>query len=179
MPSTTQVALLRGINVGRNKRIAMADLRDLMQGLGYEDVRTHLQSGNVIYASPASANEAAAAIEGQIGRELGLTVKVIVRTRDELAQAIDANPLGGYVGEPAKLLVTFLSTAPDTDALAAIDPVEFEPELFSVGVREIYSFHPNGLNQSLLSPVLAKSLEGAWTARNWNTVTRLLQLADA
>jgi uncharacterized protein (DUF1697 family) len=179
MPNTTQIALLRGINVGRNQRIAMADLRELMHGLGYENVRTHLQSGNVIYASPAPPNEAPAAIEAQIGRELGLTVKVIVRTRDELAQAIDANPLGDYVGEPAKLLVTFLPTPPDPDALAAIDPAEFEPELFRAGGREIYSFHPNGLNQSRLSPVLAKCLEGAGTARNWNTVTRLLELADS
>jgi uncharacterized protein (DUF1697 family) len=179
MSKTTQVALLRGINVGRNKRIAMADLLELMHGLGYEDVRTHLQSGNVIYTSPAPPNEAAAAIEGQIGSKLGLTVKIIVRTRDELAQAIAANPLGECVGEPAKLLVTFLSMTPAPDALAAIDPAEFEPELFRVGGREIYSFHPNGLNQSRLSPALAKCLEGAWTARNWNTVSRLLELADS
>lgn len=179
MPTATQVALLRGINVGRNKRMAMADLRELVHALGYEDVRTHLQSGNVIYSSPALPNEAAAAIEGQIGRELGLTVKVIVRTRDELAQAIEANPLGDCIGEPAKLIVTFLSMAPAPDALTTIDPAEFKPELFRVGEREIYSFHPGGLNQSRLSLALAKCLEGAGTARNWNTVTRLLELTDS
>jgi uncharacterized protein (DUF1697 family) len=91
---TTYVVLLRGINVGRHRRIAMSDLRALLDGLGYSDVRTHLQSGNVVLASGKSSDQVRRSIEKRIAEELGVDVEIFVRTRDELAAVIALDPLG-------------------------------------------------------------------------------------
>jgi uncharacterized protein (DUF1697 family) len=173
-----QVALLRGINLGRSKRIAMADLRALVEGLGYADVRTHLQSGNVLLTTSASPARAAKAIEGALDAELGVDVRVLVRTDDELASVVDRNPLGDVATDPARLLVTFLSGRPDPKRLRALDPADFEPDVFRAGAREIYVWCPNGYAGTKLTHAFwEKQLGLTGTARNWRTVTKLLELA--
>jgi uncharacterized protein (DUF1697 family) len=178
--ATHQVALLRGINLGRSKRIAMADLRALVEALGYEDVRTHLQSGNVVYKAPVPPAQAGNAIEGALGSKLGMDVRVLVRTDKDLASVVDRNPLADVATDPTRLLVTFLSGKPDPKRLRALDPGDFEPDVFRAGDREIYVWCPNGVGKTMLGHAFWERYLGLTaTARNWNTVTKLLALADA
>lgn len=173
------MALLRGINVGRNQRIAMSRLRELLAGLGYADVRTHLNSGNAVFRNTASPPEQAAGdIQAAIATHLGLTVPVLVRTADELAAVVAANPLADVALDPSRYLVAFLSAAPDPRQLAGIDPAEYAPEAFHVGNREIYLWFPDGVIAAKLGHTFwEKRLSLIATARNWNTVTKLLALA--
>jgi uncharacterized protein (DUF1697 family) len=176
---TRYVALLRGINVGRNKKVAMADLRELLAGLGYTAVRTHLRSGNAVFTSPERAPEALAReIEEAITGKLGLDVRCVVVDRDELARVIEGNPFD--TAEPARLLVTFLSGPLDHGAFAGIDSAQFAPEAFHLGIREAYFWCANGISDSKMLPAFPDKGYGVTaTARNWNTVTKLLTLADA
>jgi uncharacterized protein (DUF1697 family) len=177
--ASRQIALLRGVNVGGHNRVPMAHLRELLLDLGYEDVRTHLQSGNAVFTAGATPPEVAAQeIEGQLARSLGLGVRVLVRTAADLARVVSANPLPAAVAEPSRFLVTFLSAPPDPDLLGALDPADFEPELFGFGERELYVWCPEGVRTLKLSYAFLERRFGVVaTARNWNTVTRLLALA--
>ncbi|MDY7232809.1 DUF1697 domain-containing protein [Hyalangium rubrum] len=174
------VALLRGINVGGNKKVPMARLRQLLEGLGYTDVATLLQSGNAVFTSKKKAPaQLARQIEAAITEEFGFQVSVLVRTRDELAAAIQANPLPGAEEAPSRFLVTFLSDVPDPKRLEKIDPAAYLPDEFRVVGREIYARFPNGIGESKLAIVLTGTRLGVTpTARNWATVTKLLELAD-
>jgi uncharacterized protein (DUF1697 family) len=174
-----QIALLRGVNVGGNNRVPMAGLRELMGELGYGDVRTHLQSGNAVFTAPGTPPEQAAReIEGVLARALGLGIRVLVRTAEELERVVSANPLPEAVVEPSRLLVTFLSAAPAPERLRELDPGDFEPDLFGFGDREIYVWCPEGVRTIKLSHAFFEKRFGVVaTARNWNTVTKLLALA--
>jgi uncharacterized protein (DUF1697 family) len=173
------VALLRGINVGGNKKVPMAQLRALLEGLGYTDVATLLQSGNAVFTCKAKPPaQLARHIEAAIAEQLGFEVAVLVRTRDELAAAIQANPLGA-IDNPSRFLVTFLSGVPDPKRLRELDPASYLPDEFRVVGREIYARFPNGIGTSKLAVVLGGLRLGVTpTARNWTTVTKLLELAD-
>ena len=177
------LALLRGINVSRNQRIAMADLRALLAGLGYTGISTYLQSGNALFSSDSTdADALAAQIERAITAELGLTVRVLVRDRADLRRIVAANPLADIATDPAKLLVTFLSARPDAEALLAVDPASYAPERLAVGEREVYVWYPEGVRKAKLNPPFFEKRLGkgsAGTARNWNTVTKLLALMDS
>jgi uncharacterized protein (DUF1697 family) len=171
------VALLRGINVGRNKRVAMADLRRLLESLGYNDVRTLLQSGNAVFTggkggAPALARQ----IASQIEADLGLDVKVLVRTAEQLAAVIEANPFVARGVSPKELHVAFLSAAPAPKKIAGLDRDKFAPDEFEVGDRVIYARLPNGQAGSRL-PDWERTLGLTVTTRNWNTVNRLRDLA--
>ena len=175
------VVLLRGINVGGRRKIAMAELRELLGGLGYGDVRTLLQSGNVVLSSDLPPDRLAAELERQIEDGLGVDPAVIVRSRDELAAVVEHDPLRGVATDPRRYQVSFLSGEPDRDAAAALVEAVTEPERAVVSGREIYAWHPDGLQRSELAKLLAASerrLGVAATARNWNTVTKLLALAE-
>jgi uncharacterized protein (DUF1697 family) len=175
------VALLRAVNVGGRNSIAMADLRELLEGLGYGEVRTHLQSGNAVFtAADSSPEQLGQEIEGALAEEVGLAAKVLVRTRAELERAIAANPLLDVAdGNHSRLLVTFLSHAPDREVLAELTPAEFEPDVFALGEREIYVWYSEGVRATKLSNAFWEKRMGVVaTGRNWNTVTRLLELMD-
>jgi uncharacterized protein (DUF1697 family) len=175
----TWVALLRGINVGGNKRVAMADLRALLESLGYGDVRTLLQSGNAVFtAGTGTASTIERKIESQIASDLGLDVKVLVRTAAELAAVVKANPLLGPKVDVKELHVAFLSSAPPDKKLAAIDRESVSPDRFEVGKGVLYLRLPNGTMGSKL-PKWEKALGVTVTQRNWNTVTKLHTLASA
>jgi uncharacterized protein (DUF1697 family) len=179
MAQTRQVALLRGVNVGGRTRVPMAQLRDMVEGLGYEDVRTVLQSGNVVFSTDSKPAQTAKAIEQQIEKELGLKVPVLIRTGTELARVVKGNPLSKVATEPARFLVIFLSKAPDRRKLAKLDDAAFEPDLFRAGKREIYVWCPNGFRDTKLGHAFwEKQLQLTATGRNWNTVTKLLALAE-
>ena len=177
---TARVAFLRGINVGGHNRIGMQRLRELLGGMGCEDVRTHLQSGNAAFRAPGTSERTRADLEGRIAQELGLDVRVLVRERGELADVLAADPLRQVVTDPAKSLVSFLSRWPDPDAVAALDPAAFEPDEFRVRGREIYLWCPNGVRRTkLTNAFLERRLGVSATARNWSTVAKMAELADA
>jgi uncharacterized protein (DUF1697 family) len=176
---TRQVALLRGINVGRNQRIAMSDLRNIATGLGWTEVSTHLQSGNLLLTSVRSPAAVGSALEKAISRELGLTVAVVVRTRTEIARVVRANPFPD-AGDPSRLLVVFLPATPDRARLDTLEPETFPGSRLHALGRELYVWCPEGIIGSPVLKALGKSgLDAEGTARNWRTVTRLLELLDA
>ncbi|GGT00444.1 DUF1697 domain-containing protein [Nonomuraea spiralis] len=173
-----QVALLRGVNVGGRNMVSMAELRELLKGLGFEDVRTHLQSGNVVYTSGKSPGEAAAEIEAALARDLGVQVPVLARTGAELGAILKADPLGDVAHDGAFYLVTFLSGEPDGKPIKALDPEVFKPDVFRHVGKEIYVWCPNGVRNTKLSySFWEKKLGVTATARNWKTVTKLHELA--
>lgn len=173
------MALLRGINVGGHNRVPMAELRALVEGLGHTEVRTHLQSGNVIFTSARDPGRIATEIEEGLVQRLGLGIRVLVRTRDELAEVVAANPLGFVATEAARHFVGFLSAAPDPQRVAALEPADHEPDQFRVLGREIYLWCPGGARDTRFTNAFVERRLGVTaTARNWNTVTRLLALAD-
>ncbi|MEV0369592.1 DUF1697 domain-containing protein [Streptomyces sp. NPDC050636] len=177
-----QIALLRGINVGGHNSFPKARQLALAESLGFEDVSVLLQTGNIVFADPGTRpEETAQAIEDRISAELGLSVPVMVRTRDELAATIAANPFPQAVPEPKSLHVTFLSAVPaDTAQLDALDLAAFAPDQFRLVGRELYLWCPHGIGRSKLAGVVSRAPLGVTaTARNWNTVTKLLALADA
>lgn len=176
---TRQIILLRGINVGAHRRVGMAPLRDLLTGLGYGDVRTHLQSGNVVLTSDAAAADLERELERQIAANLGIDPQVFVRARDELADIVERNPLGSIADNPSRYLVSFLSGEPDPRVVGELAAVDVAPEQFVVSGRELYAWHPDGLQRSRLGKLLSEQRLGvSATARNWNTVSKLLALAD-
>jgi uncharacterized protein (DUF1697 family) len=174
-----QIALLRGVNVGSRNRIGMADLRELMQDLGYGDARTLLQSGNVVYEARDAPDKAAARIKAALSDRTALNVDILVRTRDEMAKIVAHNPFRKEAIERKWYMVVFLSDTPAKDVLRALDPAQFEPERFAVKGREIYSWFPEGVQKARLTHAFwERRLKLTATARNWNTVEKLLAIAD-
>jgi uncharacterized protein (DUF1697 family) len=170
------VILIRGVNVGANT-VDMADLRALLEELGHSQVRTHLRSGNaVVTAGEEDPAAVAAAVERAILDRLGLALPVMVRTAPELRAVVEANPLD--VREPSKMVVAFLGAAPDPGVVAGIDHSAFAPEELRPAGREAYLYFPGGLGRARLSVGLEKLLGVPATLRNWNTVTKLLDLAE-
>jgi uncharacterized protein (DUF1697 family) len=176
-----QIALLRAVNLGPSRRIAMAELRALLSGLGYGAVRTHLASGNILLESDAAPGELARELEQHLADAFKLNVPVVVRSREELADVVTRNPLGRVASaDPRRYQVTFLSHAPPAELVARIDAAAIAPERVVVSAREVFAWHPDGIIGSPLAKLLAGPRLGVTaTARNWNTVTALLRLADA
>jgi uncharacterized protein (DUF1697 family) len=178
---TRYVALLRGINVGAHKRVAMADLRSLLAGLGYDDVQTLLQSGNAVFSASAARKPERIAldVEGSIATELGVNAEVVVRTAAELASVVERDPLGEIAVDPKRYQVSFLSAEPAADVARELATLDFAPERFVLSGREIYAWHPNGIHTSKLAKLLGgPRLDVVATARNWNTVVKLLAMAE-
>lgn len=170
--------LLRGINVGPNNRIAMPALREALAEAGYENPRTYVQSGNVVLDSDASPSELAERVTALLTAQFSLTVPVVVRTHKELAQIVKHNPLADVATDPKRYQVSFLSAPLDPEVVERLDAVRAEPERLVVEGREIYAWHPDGVARSKLWNALAGKLGVTATARNWKTVTTLLEMAD-
>jgi len=174
------VALLRGINLGNRNRIAMADLRESLAELGYGEPRTLLQSGNAIFETGDAPDAVERAIEQAIGKRFGFDVDVVVRTAGELAEVVAANPLAAVAHDGSKHLVVFLSERPDEAALGELSARDFSPERFAAKGRELYAWCPDGVrNSPVLKALTAKPIAPTGTARNWNTVTKLLDMLGA
>lgn len=180
MPSTMPYAvLLRGINVGGNNRLPMADLRALLTDLGCTEVATYLQSGNAVVSAPAAGPAALAAdLERALDVSAGLSIRVLVRSRDELAGLVAGNPMPAAAADGSRYFVTFLDGPVEPDRLTGVDPQRYAPDRFAVAGREIYLWCPAGLSDSELPKVFSdRRLGVTTTTRNWNTVTRLLAMA--
>ncbi|MCX2970414.1 MULTISPECIES: DUF1697 domain-containing protein [Streptomyces] len=182
--TTRLIALLRGVNVGGHNRVTMAQQRQAAEALGCTGVRVHLQTGNIVLCAPDghAPQRVAADLRERLRADCGVDVPVLTRTPAELAAELAANPYPDAVGEPKTLHCVFLSAAPeDTGALDAIDQAAHAPDSFRLLGRVLYLHCPGGLGRSRLAPkVTAPRLPGVTaTARNWNTATKLLQLAEA
>jgi uncharacterized protein (DUF1697 family) len=177
---TRHIALLRGINVGRNRKVEMARLRALMGELGYADVATYVQSGNIVFRAPGQPPaQLERHLQEQLAATFGFDIAVMVRSRDELAAVVHANPFRGVATDPSRQVVLFLADAIDPARLADIDADEYAPEAFRVLGRELHVWAPGGIGTSPLLKVLSERRLGvAATSRNWRTVEKLLALAD-
>jgi uncharacterized protein (DUF1697 family) len=174
-----QIVLLRGVNLGSQRRIAMPELRELLTSAGFETVRTYLQSGNVVLSSDASPEQLARECEEEIAHGFGFDVEVIVRTRDEFAEIVRRDPLGAVAVNPKRYQVSFLAVELDADTVRKLAALAVAPEQFVAIGRELYAWHAEGVGRSRLWARLAgRGLGVTATARNWSTVTNLLTMAD-
>jgi uncharacterized protein (DUF1697 family) len=172
------VVLLRGINLGARNRVAMPELRAALEEAGFEDVQTYLQSGNVVVSSGKSAAAVAREVERLIAERFGLDIAVVTRSRAELAKVVERNPLGKVARNPKRYQVSFLAKKPPADLVRKLEAAAVESERVVAIGREIYAWHPEGIARSKLWSLLAGQKLGVTaTARNWTTVTKLLELA--
>ena len=176
----TWVALLRGINVSGHKAIPMVRLRKTFEGTGFEGVKSYVQSGNVIFETPASAlDKLARKIEEGIRRDFGLSVTVILRTAGELKKIVKGNPFLTEKGiDPTKLHITFLAKPPSKTALKNLETLPTSPDRFRLIDRQVYLYCPEGYGKSKLSnSAFEKTLLVDATTRNWRTTTTLCEMA--
>lgn len=174
----TQIVLLRGINLGAHNRVPMGELRECLSGLGYADVRTLLQSGNVVLRADTAPGRLVSEIEGEVEARFGVKSPVVVRTREQLAAVVALDPLRKVVENDKLYQVSFLSDHPSGEAIEKLKGADVEPERFVHVGREIYAWHPNGIHSSPLARLLSdKRLGVTATARNWSTTVKLLDLA--
>jgi uncharacterized protein (DUF1697 family) len=171
---------LRAVNVGGHNKVPMPRLREIATDLGYTDVATYVQSGNlVVDADTTKPADVEAAVRKALRRELDIDVDVMVRSRKELAAVIAANPFADIADDAKKLHVSFLATAPSAAARKSLDGDEFLPERFEIGDRCVYLWYPDGQGRSKMAAApWAKRLGVPGTARNWRTVTTMLDLLD-
>lgn len=175
---TTEIALLRGINVGRAKRIAMADLRAMVEELGYSDVRTVLNSGNVVFTTSRASKGDAARIEKGIEANLGITSRVTVLTAAELAEIIDENPLADAVDNPSRFLIAVSSDKSVLERLKPLLERDWSPEALAVGKHAAYIWCPNGIAVSEVVEHAGRALGDGVTMRNLATMMKLQALAQ-
>lgn len=173
---TRYVALLRGINLGKARQVDMTRLREVLSARGYGEVRTHLRSGNVVLDSPLPEQSLAADLTEAISGEFGFDVPVVVRTGPDMAAVVAGDPFATVATDPARYLVTFMADPPDPARVDALPPAERGDYL--VRGRELYLWLPDGIqNTPLASWKWDRLLGRPGTARNWNTVVRLAELA--
>ncbi|WP_445150057.1 DUF1697 domain-containing protein [Baekduia sp. Peel2402] len=169
-----QVALLRGVNVGPTTKVAMADLREAFSELGFTEIKTYVNSGNVVFngrkASLTKVEKAIAAIAGW-------DVPVVLRTQDELNDILKANPLKDVASNASRYLVLFGDGKLDASKASDLDPKDLAPEAFAIRGREAYLWLPNGVQNSPLAKAMNEKRFGVrLTGRNWRTVEKLSAL---
>jgi uncharacterized protein (DUF1697 family) len=176
------ICMLRAVNVGGHNKIKMDELRDLCVSLKLRSPQTYVQSGNVVFGTDAADLAALAQrIQQAIEKKCGFRPDVILRTSAELRGAIARSPFASRDGiEPGKLLVTFLAGEPSAEARAKVLAIETDPEELHIDGRELYTYFPNGMGRPKLSwPKVERALATPGTGRNWNTVTKLLEMVES
>jgi uncharacterized protein (DUF1697 family) len=167
---------LRAVNIGAHQQVAMADLRDLLAGLRFADVRTVLQSGNVVFRGPAQTTERLErTLQAAAGTHLGLSTDFFVRTAGEWEAVLDANPFPREaVRDPGHMVVMLLKDAPAASAVRALQATITGRELVRARGRQAYLVYPDGIGRSRLTVSrIERALGTRGTGRNWNTVQRL------
>ena len=175
---TTYLALLRGVNVGGANKVPMKELRGLFEDLDHEDVRTYLQSGNVVFEGRSSSSKKLAGeAERAISEAFGVDISVILRTRPELKRVAAGNPFPTEDVKPSLLHVMFLSDAPSPASVKTLDPDRSPPDEFKVKGREVYLWYPDGSARTKLTIDYFEQMLGTRaTSRNWNTIVKVLEL---
>ncbi len=173
MPAISYVILLRGINVNPSTRIVMADLREHIAGLGHSNVRTLLQSGNVIVDSDSPPD--AAKLAAVILEKTGVTSPVIVLRVSEFREIVEANPLRDAGDDPSKLVITFLGAAIEPASIDRPSDAELAPERLVITPRAVYQWCPDGILKSRLKPAWWRQFVPVATARNVRTADRILE----
>jgi uncharacterized protein (DUF1697 family) len=177
--TSTYVALLRGINVGRANRVAMADLRAAFRRLGFTDVRTLLNSGNVVFAAPAAVrSEIAARIGDALADDLGLRAIVVVVSAAGIADVVAGNPLTVSDADASRMLVAFPAEDADLARLQQLLDQDWAPEALALAENAAYLWCPGGVAASRLVKALERVSGGAVTMRNWATVVSIRELLD-
>lgn len=174
------ISMLRGINVGGHNQVKMYALKELFESLGFEQVQTYIQSGNVVLkAGKSSSLQISRKIEERIAKEFGFRIPVVTRTSAEMGSVIEGNPFPKAKGiDLTKLHVTFLSEAPDPAAVRKLEPLAAAPDEFRSCGSEIYLYCPNGYsNTKLTNNVIEKILAVPATTRNWSTVNKLFEMS--
>ena len=175
------IALLRGINVGGKNKLPMKDLAAMFSDAGCDDVRTYIQSGNVLFrAEPTLQEEIPSLVSASILSRFGYRIPVVTRTARELQAIVQASPFIGHTTEPDKLHVAFLSETPDPAKVEALDANRSAPDEFAVLGREIYLYCPNGLARTrLTNSYFDSTLSTTSTMRNWKTTLKLLDMVSS
>jgi uncharacterized protein (DUF1697 family) len=175
----THLALLRGINVTGKNVLPMKDLARMFADAGCSNVRTYIQSGNVIFGTSDEAGKIAQVVTAKIEKKFGYRVPIIIRTSEQLRATIRGNPFLKAGVDEKWLHVYFLAYSPNTAAIAALDPIRSVPDAFHVRGQEIYLHLPNGMGQSKLTNAYFDSkLSTTCTARNWATVLKLSAMME-
>jgi uncharacterized protein (DUF1697 family) len=173
------VALLRGINVGKAKRVAMSDLRALIEDLGYRDVRTLLNSGNVVFTAPAGVRgRPGPRIEKALAERLGVSARVTVLTAAEVRTAVADNPLGKVATDPSRFLVAVLRDPADRPRFDPLAQQDWGDDVLALGPRVAYLWCAGGILESRLGAAVGRALGDGVTTRNWATMVKLQALLD-
>lgn len=175
----TWIALFRGINVGGRNRLPMAELRELMESLGFADVRSYIQSGNLVFTASGSRESLARKIGKAVQDQFGFSPEVMLLEAGELAGIERRNPFPEAVDEPKSLHVWFLESSPHCPDFDRMNEMCAPGERFELGDREFFLYAPDGIGRSKLVANVEKCLGVAGTARNWRTVEKLLEMAAA
>jgi uncharacterized protein (DUF1697 family) len=173
---TTYVALLRGINVGGNNKVPMADLRAMCLGLGYDNVETYIQSGNVVFDTAASEASVVAIMEAGLLSTFGLTLSVVVRSAAELAETVARNPFPSET-DGTKLHFTCFAEPLAAAIIAKLDPGIAPPDAFALDGRNMYLHLIGGMGTSKLAVHIGQKLGKLGTTRNWNTILKLVEMS--
>ena len=176
------IAMLRGVNVGGHQKLSMEALRKHCAGLGLRDVQTYIQSGNLVFREESGDPlTVARRLEDGIEAKFGFRPAVVVRTAPEMRKVIAKNPFAGRSGiDPSRLLVLFMAGAPARQALEQVLALPCEPEELRAGGRELYIYYPNGMARPKIPLTrIEKLLQCSSTGRNWNTVNKLMEMAEA
>jgi uncharacterized protein (DUF1697 family) len=180
MAKGRQVAFIRGINVGRAKRVPMAELKAVIEDFGYTDVRTLLNSGNVVFTSPNDAPaEAAARIEKALVLRLNVDARVVVLTAAELVKVVAENTLLEVASDPSKLIVAIPFNAADRARLEPLLSQDWDEDAIALGKRAAYLWCAGGILESRLPQTVSRALKDAVTTRNWATMLKLQELLAA
>ena len=175
------IALLRGVNVGGHNKIKMEDLREICASLNLRDARTYVQSGNIVFQTiEKDLVKLSRRIEAAIEADHGFRPSVICRTTAEMKAAAARNPFSARTDlEPSKLAVCFLTGEPSNMARARLLQIKAEPEELRIGRHELFIYFPNGMGRSKLSmAAVERVIQTPMTTRNWNTVTKLIEMAE-
>ncbi len=173
---TTYAALLRGINVGGNNKVPMADLRALCLGLGYDNVETYIQSGNVVFDASGSEASVTDEMPAALLATFGLSLSVVVRSAAELVEIVARNPFPSET-DGTKLHVTCFASPLPAPMVAKLDPALAPPDAFVIDGRDMYLHLPGGMGTSKLAVHIGQKLGKLGTSRNWNTVLKLVEMS--
>ncbi|MEX0720131.1 MAG: DUF1697 domain-containing protein [Balneolaceae bacterium] len=173
------IALLRGINVGGNHILPMKELRTMLEMLGFQEVRTYIQSGNVVFShdGQVGVSEMADRISRQISKEYGFEPRVLLLELEEMQQAVDSNPFPEAEEEPKNLHLNFLAAVSSNPNLDEMEKLKKPSEQFILKDKVFYLYAPEGIGRSKLAAKVEKLLGVSVTGRNWRSVRKIMELA--